>query len=159
MNLMARRRALMGKAIKPITNPECVYIPHMVIGGQDGSVVEWYPTGITEYLEVSPTDTIHYKNANVPSSDKYPVGQQNNIGYLIAYNNNKNKRDWWNCWGNGTDRTLNLANYVTARTAEYIRLNIYIDGLADSYCYNETTGQVYYAGINTPYYGKTNIND
>ncbi len=31
--------------------------------------------------------------------------------------------------------------------------------MADMYAYNSTTGQVYFAGVNTPYYGKTNIND
>lgn len=34
-----------------------------------------------------------------------------------------------------------------------------MEGIADSYCYNSSTGTVYYAGQNTPYYGKANIND
>lgn len=81
------------------------------------------------------------------------------MGYLCAYDANKRYLEWWNNWANGMERTLNLANYGTARNAKYIRFGVYIDGLADSYCYNVTTGVVYYAGINTPYYGKTNIND
>lgn len=33
-----------------------------------------------------------------------------------------------------------------------------MEKMSGAYAYNSTTGQVYYAGVNTPYYGKTNIN-
>ena len=154
--LMLRRRAMMLNAKNSVTNPECVFTPHMVL--ERGTVHEWEPAGLTEYLEVNPTDTIRYKAPSVPPSDRYPPNSTN-MGHLCAYDANKRYCEWWNNWANGNERTLNLSAYGTARNAKYIRLGVYIDGLADSYCYNATTGVIYYAGINTPYYGKTNIND
>ena len=145
----------MGDTAKPITNPECVYTPHMVV--ERGTAYEWEPAGLTEYLEVNPTDTIRLKMPYVPASDRYP-SNSGNLGNICAYNANKSYIEWWHNQV-GMERTLNLANYGNARDAKYIRLGVYIDGLADSYCYNATTGVIYYAGINTPYYGKTNIND
>ena len=41
----------------------------------------------------------------------------------------------------------------------FIRLNLSMEQMSGAYAYNSTTGQVYYAGKDSPYYGKTNIND
>jgi hypothetical protein len=62
--------------------------------------------------------------------------------------------DWWNNKLDGSERTFALGQNKC-----YVRFGFDPDGMADMYAYNSATGQVYYAGKNTPYYGKTNIND
>ena len=41
----------------------------------------------------------------------------------------------------------------------FIRLNLSMEKMSGAYAYNSATGKVYYAGKDSPYYGKTNIND
>lgn len=54
----------------------------------------------------------------------------------------------------GEERTVALG-----ANTQFVRLNLSMEQMSGAYAYNSTTGQVYYAGVNTPYYGKTNIND
>ncbi len=77
------------------------------------------------------------------------------LGSVLIYDSRKQYVDWWNCRADG-----NVGSFTQSRAGGvYFRLNVVMDTEADVYCYNQTTGQVYYAGINTPYYGKQNIND
>lgn len=43
--------------------------------------------------------------------------------------------------------------------SEKIRFTLLISGIEDSWAYNPTDGQIWFAGKNTIYYGYTNIND
>ena len=83
------------------------------------------------------------------------VGSDQTLGNLLQYQEeNGSYTDWWVQRLNGQTTTLALDN-----TRRYIRFGFDPETMADMYAFNPTTGQVYYAGINTPYYGKTNIND
>lgn len=151
--LMLRRRAMMLNAKNSVTNPECVFTPNKVFVRGSGET-DWSGVGITAYLPVARSNTFKYCNP-VPSPDVQTSGT-GVIGAVQVTNDAYTQTDWWNCRCDGTERSF-VCN--TGTSAGYVRLNIIMDGLADSYAYNATTGVVYYAGINTPYYGKTNIND
>lgn len=49
--------------------------------------------------------------------------------------------------------------YYLPANANKIRVSIPIANLLTCYAYIESTGQILFAGKNTPYYGYTNIND
>lgn len=61
---------------------------------------------------------------------------------------------WWNCRMSGDERSIALAS-----DKRYIRLTLSMEKMSGAYAYNSSTGQVYYAGKDSPYYGKTSIND
>lgn len=158
MTLMQRRRALCGTSEENPTDPKCVYESGYVIGAADGGIAEWSVSGVTEYYSAQSGDVIAFRHPAIPSQDYYPrnsaaIGNKC-LGYFIAYYSNKQKREYWNNKADGNERTLTMVSGTA-----YFRLNVYISGLADSYCVNKTTGQVYYAGKNTQYYGKANISD
>ena len=96
-------------------------------------------------------DTIVYFNPNstLKSSSGY-------LGRILRYKtaDRSNYQGYSNCKADGTQGT-----FTTSVNQKYFYINVDIRNLAGSYCYNQTTGKVYYAGKDTPYYGKTNIND
>lgn len=85
------------------------------------------------------------------------IAPSGTVGNLLQYdsdNVNSSFTNWWSCRMNGDERSISLG-----ANTQFIRLNLSMEKMSDAYAYNSATGQVYYAGINTPYYGKTNIND
>lgn len=64
--------------------------------------------------------------------------------------------EWWNSNNNPNGSE---AQFQINSNRQYFRISFDPDTLADMYGYNSQTGEIYHAGINTPYYGKTNIND
>lgn len=151
--LQIPRRGMMGSAAAlPDTNPELVYTPNKYLT-KDSSVdgEDMTGAGITDYLPVARNDVFVYYN---PAS---ALANQNGIlGQIVVYNNNKASADWWNCRANGTAGSFTCLRFTGNG---YVRLNVPMEGIKDCYAYNSTTGVIYYAGINTLYYGKTNIND
>lgn len=85
------------------------------------------------------------------------IAPSGTIGSLLQYNSDNAESpftNWWNCRMGGDERSISLdAN------KRFIRLNLSMEQMSGAYAYNSTTGQVYYAGKDSPYYGKTNIND
>lgn len=154
--LMLRRRAMMLNAKNSVTNPECVFTPNKALIRNASGETDWSGVGITAYLPVVRNDTFKYSNP-VPSPNVQTSGV-GIIGFLQVTNDAYTQTDWWNCRCDGSERSI-ACNTGGTSMSGYVRLNIIMDGLADSYAYNATTGKVYYAGKNTPYYGKTNIND
>jgi hypothetical protein len=131
----------------PLSNPKMVYLPNTSLNTSASDPYEYYFEGVgaTDYLPVRSGQVIKYYN---PSTGR-------NIGHILIFNANKQRVDYWNC-RTGDIRSFTATNFSGDG---YFRTCVVMDGEADSYCYNNTSGQVYYAGINTPYYGKTNIND
>lgn len=156
-NLMNRRRVLMTAKSKdlPILNPAIGYTENTMISriissppylsSQNGVVA-------TDFIYVGTTGKFVYFNPTDAT-----VAPSGTVGQLLQYDsNNANSAftDWWNCNMRGDERTIALGT-----NKKFIRLNLSMEQMSGAYAYNSATGQVYYAGINTPYYGKTNIND
>ena len=155
--LLLRRQAMIGvqkNAELPVLNPSVELTLDKILTRNDPTNGENRAgAAITDYLLCRVNDVIVYKNAVAPATMTTATGV---LGNIIVYNSQKSSADWWNCRANGNEGSFTAARFTGNG---YVRINIVMDGMADSYAYNRTTGVVYYAGRNTPYYGKTNIND
>ena len=76
----------------------------------------------------------------------------NLIGNITVWQNGVYK-DYWG-W---TSRDTQVVRNVINATTNEIQFGIYADRLDDCYAYIKETGQVFFAGKNTQYYGRTNI--
>ena len=145
---LLRRRMMLNSAISALSNPKLLFSAENMKLARDGEFAE-QGVGITEYYPVQVNQTIKYFNPLTSHT------LNNYLGNIVIYNSNKQYADWWNCRADGLE-----GSFTQDKTeGVYFRLNVVMDTEADVYCYNQTTGQVYYAGINTQYYGKQNIND
>lgn len=95
-------------------------------------------------------------------TDKYQYEQSNKVQTLVArgittaliiYNSDGAYIDWWSWWSGTTERRA-----INTQSA-MISCTILIDQLTTAYAYIKDTGQILFAGKNSPYYGYTNIND
>lgn len=108
---------------------------------------------VTDFIYAGTTGSFVYFNPETPAlwdSDA-------NCGHLLQYRTNNDDSeyiDWWNCGMSGWKKTVSLN-----ATKAYVRLALPLENLSGVYAYNSSTGQIYYAGKDTQYYGKTNIND
>ena len=157
MNLMQRRRALMAAqgGELPMFNP-AVGITENTKLERDGTnppyLVSKNGVAVTDFIDAGTTGNFVYFN---PADTT--IAPSGTIGSLLQYHNDNADSpftNWWNCRMNGDERSIALdAN------KQFIRLNLSMEQMSGAYAYNSATGQVYYAGKNSPYYGKTNIND
>lgn len=63
-------------------------------------------------------------------------------------------RDYWS-W----DPRVGMRRKVINSLSNGLAMTIILDNIDDSYAYLEETGQILFAGKNSPYYGYANIND
>lgn len=155
--LMERRRALMAAKSQalPILNPAIGYTENTRLDRTTVNppyLVSQSGIAVTDFIYVGTTGNFVYFNP--PDATIAPSGT---IGSLLQYNSDNAESpftNWWNCRMGGDERSIALdAN------KQFIRLNLSMEQMSGAYAYNSTTGQVYYAGKDSPYYGKTNIND
>ena len=158
MTALMRRRMMMeatsGSPL-PIMNPAFDYIegyyldrlkPYPYLVAYDGFAV-------TDFIYVGTIGTFKWFG---PLTSKRIVGSNKNmIGSILQFEViDGNYTDYWN---NKADGAFHSFGLTTSKC--YVRFGFDPDTMSDLYAWNDTTGQVYFAGINTPYYGKTNIND
>lgn len=156
-NLMNRRRVLMTAKSKdlPILNPAIGYTENKMLTRFEAPPYLTSKNGAaaTDFIYAGTTGKFVYFN---PADAT--IAPSGTIGNLLQYDsNNANSAftDWWNCgMTGGGEKSVALTS-----NKKFIRLNLSMEQMSGAYAYNSATGQVYYAGINTPYYGKTNIND
>lgn len=162
--LMLRRRAMMSKEKKdkPIMNPSFEFTRGYIL---DHTLPAPYLTDTSSTVDVSKlavSDFIYVGTLGILKTFKplsNNVNKNRSMGNVLAYpeaDPSKPYNEWWSAsnYPNGSESAYTLTNRRV-----YFRISFDPDTLADMYGYNSQTGEVYYAGINTPYYGKTNIND
>lgn len=156
MTLMQRRRVLMGAKSKdlPILNPAIGYTENTIVfrsisppylASQNGvAATDFIYTGaVGNFVYYNPADT--------------SIAPNGNCGNLLLFNATGDSsafQDWWNCGMAGAETSVSLA-----ANKQYVRLNLSMEKMSQAYAYNSATGKVYYAGKDSPYYGKNNIND
>lgn len=156
MNLMQRRRALMAAKSQAlqILNPAIGYTENTMISrfGAPPYLKSQNGVAATDFIDAGTTGNFVYFNP--PDTTIAPSG---NCGNLLQFDDADDSRqfaDWWNCAMGGVEKSVGLdAN------KRFIRLNLSMEQMSGAYAYNSATGKVYYAGKNSPYYGKANIND
>ena len=162
--LMLRRRAMMSKEKKdkPIMNPSFEFTRGYILDHNlpapyltdTSNTVDVSKLAVSDFIYVGPRGTLKIFK---PLSNN--VNANSSMGNIIAYpraDTSALYNEWWNTYNkpDGSEASFTITNYRI-----YFRISFDPDTLADMYGYNSQTGEVYYAGINTPYYGKTNIND
>ena len=157
MTLMQRRRALMGAKSQdlPILNPAIGFTENTKldrIGTNPPYLVSQSGVAATDFIDAGTTGNFVYFNP--PDTTIAPSGT---IGSLLQYSSNNVDSpfaDWWNCGMGGVEKSVDLG-----ANKRFIRLNLSMEKMSGAYAYNSATGEVYYAGKDSPYYGKTNVND
>lgn len=87
----------------------------------------------------------------------------NNLACLVVYDGNGSPVNYvneYNRWGQDADGTLTEFTQ-SWNVLQYSKIAFSIDDryIDDSYMYHKPTGQVFFAGKNTPYYGMSNISE
>ena len=108
---------------------------------------------VTDLIYVGETGTFYWFAPLTTKTTDNPSTHA--VGNLLQFKEiGGNYTDWWNNKLDGANHSAGLS-----ASKRYVRFAFDPDQMADMYAYNSSTGEVYYAGVNTPYYGKTNIND
>ena len=154
---MPRRRALMAAqgGELPMFNPTVGITENTQLerdGTQPPYLVSQNGVAVTDFINAgAPGNFVYF---NPPDTTIAPSGT---IGNLLQYSSNDADSpftNWWVCRMGGEEKSIALdAN------KRFIRLNLSMEKMSGAYAYNSATGEVYYAGKDSPYYGKTNIND
>lgn len=125
--------------------------------------------GITvRYAMDNPTTKLHLVGI-IPVDDNNTLrsDQWNKVGNIECYDENEQQTTYVNVqqgnsltrWAQAVSGTMTeySQSWDLSNSFSYIAFSVATDYLDDAYMYDGTTGQVWFAGINTPYYGMTNI--
>ena len=137
MDLMSIRRGLMTGQKKVIDTSPKIAEYGKYCGRSGQGIVDDEVWCYTEYYPLL-TNGYQYICDNTTDSN-----------HTFQYSTNADGTAW-NFWY-GPRRRISVYNVI--------RFSIKIDKLDDAYAYSERSGQIFFAGKNTPYYGYTNIND
>ena len=149
MDLMTRRSVLLASGKKVIdTSPKIAEYGvcwNRTQGGKTASD-NWC---ITEWYDFNPLyHGTMYINGYVGSDNAFITFQ-----YEGLYDNGNTYKNWY--YFIGQSRVLGEQTITMQR----ITFSIQIEQIDNAYAYIQETGQIIFAGKNSPYYGYTNIND
>ena len=158
MMLMQRRRALMAAKSQalPILNPAIGFTENTKLDRIDTNapyLASQSGVAATDFIDAGTTGNFVYFNP--PDTTIAPSGIVGNLLQYSSDNVSSGYTDWWACRMSGEEKSIALG----AANKRFIRLNLSMEKMSGAYAYNSATGEVYYAGKDSPYYGKTNIND
>ena len=157
LSLLQRRRQMMKAASGgggPIMNPSFGYTEGYKLnrGTAKPYLVVASGFAVTDFIYLGTTGTFKWW---APQTAKDTGASGSVLGHALQYAAvDGNYTDWWNNKLDGAFHSFGLSANKC-----YVRFGFDPDTMADLYAWNTSTGEVYFAGINTPYYGKTNIND
>ena len=118
--------------------------------------------GITITYDMDSPTNILYPAGILAASDS-TLNSKNPV--LVVYDENDNPVNYV---GSGPDRWLQLLSkppveysqqWTLQKNYSKIAFSVDMRCLSDSYMYDKTTGKVWFAGINTPYFGMSNISE
>lgn len=157
MDGLLRRRNMMVRqgGGNPVMNPAFGYTEDYKLDRATSKPYLVAKSGfaVTDFIYAGTTGTFYWfaPLTTKPTEDL----SSHKVGNVLQYKEiDGTYTDWWNSKLDGAPHSCGLS-----ASKCYVRLTFDPDQMADMYAYNSSTGEVYYAGINTPYYGKTNIND
>ena len=155
MDMMAiRRRVLLGGKKVIDTSPKiaeygkgCAYAATGERDTEEACITEWYQfEGVTKGQGI----TLYYYYFSTTATR--PINYQY---YGVADDGTPNRKDWYY---NTESHSRKLSGWPNSTFAE-IRFSVPIADIDAAYAYCAETGQIFFAGKNSPYYGSTNIND
>jgi len=119
------------------------------------------PSNKLHLAGIIPTDALSNKTLNKDTNPACAVlydanGEKFTGGYVTEQSASSYNRWVQNVNGSMTEYNQ---SWEIASGYYYITFSVDMRYLDDAYIYDGTTGQVFFAGINTPYYGMTNISE
>ncbi len=138
---MLRRRAILKIPIaRPDTSPRIAEYYKRLVGatGTAESSIACY----TEWITTNPATFIGEQPAVSLG------GITIDTSHVFQYEKENGTYDYWY-----------TAKPYLESGAKHVRFTLDIDTLSSAYAYNKYSGQIYFAGQDTIYYGYTNIND
>lgn len=155
--LMQRRRALMAAKSQalPILNPAIGYTENTKLdrfATNPPYLMSQSGVAATDFIDAGTTGNFVYFNP--PDTTIAPSGKCGNLLQFDDADDSRKFAEWWNCGMGGIEKSVGLG-----ANKRFIRLSLSMEKMSGAYAYNSATGEVYYAGKDSPYYGKTNIND
>lgn len=145
MTLMERRRALLASEKEPIDTTVEVTEADVRWQGLPGARFNKIATpgkGITRQYFPDPVP-----QANVTNAIALNVGDTTEMTYVLYKANESKPFDYWS-----------PTQPRWTQDAVSVSFTVLLSAVDDAYCYVVASGEVLFAGKNTPYYGKTNIN-
>lgn len=127
------------------------------------SIANRIPAGITVRYEIETATNVLYPAGILPYSDSTLGGT-----YLWVYDENGNKITYVYQqsgsnyrWAQKADGTLTefSQSWTLEQNYKSVEFTVDLRHLDDAYMYDHNTGQVWFAGRNTPYYGMSNISE
>lgn len=117
--------------------------------------------GVTIVYNMDSATTILYPAGVIPTngdvfSSSYGVLQVLNDGNPVNYVDENNR------WAKAYDSSHTYTEFKNSwNVSSYNQIRFTVDKrcIDDAYMYDYTTGQIWFAGINTPYYGMSNISE
>ena len=87
------------------------------------------------------------------TEDTAPRSSVNVVSYMDT-----TKTHYWNGYsGNDNPKVLSIS--AAENDSNKLRFTLFTSGLASCYCYDTSSGDIYFAGANSPYYGMSNISE
>lgn len=124
--------------------------------------------GITVLYEMDAATTTLFPAGIIPTDSANDLKNGNNVACLFIYDSagepinfvNELTTSSLNRWAQNRAGTMTeYSNSYTVGSYSKIAFSVDTRYLDDAYMYDKTTGQVWFAGINTPYYGMSNISE
>ena len=140
-----------------------IYKEYYMLAYQNSRIVELSITngGITITYDMDAPSTVLYPAGVIPYKSQIFYSSQGEIQILkdgtpVSYVDITGR--WAKAYNNSHTYT-EFSNSWNASEYNQVRFSVDIRALDDAYMYDKTTGQVWFAGINTPYYGMCNISE
>ena len=151
MDLMAiRRRVLIGGKKVIDTSPKIAKYGYFMrnstinIADSDWCITEWI-------------DVINAPNRSVGIVDAFASLYGGSPPHVYRYVFSDGSTDYWY----GSNDFSKYTRYIGANSKHIVRIcwSLKIENLDKCYAYLKETGQIFFAGKSSPYYGYVNIND
>lgn len=87
------------------------------------------------------------------TEETIPRSSINTVSY-----NDTTKTHYWNAVGvKGSPKTIDIS--AAENDSNKLRFTLFTSGLSTCYCYDTSSGNIYFAGEDSPYYGMSNISE
>lgn len=152
MDLMAARRKLLMTQHGLDTSPKIVEYGAYWERTNEGKIADenWC---ITEWYAFNPQ-----KSGSITIVGY--IGGSDNTNHTFQYHTEgRTWRDWYYFNVGDVEGERTIQNAAGTRVLQEISFSIFLNGITNAYAYVKETGQIFFAGENSIYYGHKNISE
>lgn len=152
MDLMAARRSLLMQMVRTDTTAKILEYGKFW-ARQYGVTTNNNGWGITDWIYFNPTQV----GGPITICDTCTTPGVQETGYTYQYTTEDGSfKDWYY---HDTNNERRIQSATNTKTLYKITFSIYLPRIHSTYAYCKETGQIFFAGRDTPYYGYFNLND